>query len=275
VPEEWSRYWRSADEPLEAMHAHFARHVYHRHSHDGYSFGVTEEGAQSFQCRAGRHTSMTGMVMAFNPDDPHDGHATDALGFTYGMIHIGPALVASVLADITGRPTPLPLFAQPVHTDRLLASRLTALHRGLLGGASALQRNELLTAAVGAMTRRAAAGEALPSSRALPAGAAAVARAREFLHASAAQDVTADQLAEVAGCSRFALHRAFTAACGMTPADYQRQLRLRSARGLIAAGRSISAAAAESGFADQSHLTRWFSRYYGITPGGYRAASLA
>jgi AraC-like DNA-binding protein len=27
-----------------------------------------------------------------------------------------------------------------------------------------------------------------------------------------------------------------------------------------------------AGFADQSHLTRWFGRYYGITPGRYRDA---
>lgn len=74
---DWSRYWHSADLPLEAMHAHFERHVYHRHSHESYSFGVTESGAQSFTCRGGAYTSATGMVMAFNPDDPHDGHATD------------------------------------------------------------------------------------------------------------------------------------------------------------------------------------------------------
>jgi len=29
----------------------------------------------------------------------------------------------------------------------------------------------------------------------------------------------------------------------------------------------------KAGFADQSHLTRWFTRYYGITPGGYRQAA--
>jgi AraC-like DNA-binding protein len=29
---------------------------------------------------------------------------------------------------------------------------------------------------------------------------------------------------------------------------------------------------AEAGFADQAHLTRWFRRYYGITPGAYQPA---
>jgi AraC-like DNA-binding protein len=273
VADDWSRYWRAPDAPLEAMYAHFERHVYHRHSHDAYSFGVTEDGAQAFSCRGAGHTSVTGMVMAFNPDDPHDGQAADALGFTYRIIHIGPDLVASVLADITGRPTGLPLFTKPVHIDPVLARNLTALHRALLGGASALCRDELLTTTVGSMVRRGSAGS-LPGSAAAPrAGNVAVACARELIRADPAADISAEQLAAAAGCSRFALHRAFTAVYGMSPGDYQRQLRLRLARGLIAAGRPIGEAAAEAGFADQSHLTRWFGRYYGITPGGYRQAA--
>lgn len=43
-------------------------------------------------------------------------------------------------------------------------------------------------------------------------------------------------------------------------------------RQLITGGRPIRQAAAETGFADQSHLTRWFTRYYGITPSAYHHA---
>ena len=58
----------------------------------------------------------------------------------------------------------------------------------------------------------------------------------------------------------------------MAPSDYQRQLRVRAARRLLIQGVTPARAAAEAGFADQAHLTRWFHRYYGITPGAYRAA---
>ena len=47
-----------------------------------------------------------------------------------------------------------------------------------------------------------------------------------------------------------------------------------AARALIAEGQPIAEAAARAGFADQSHLTRWFGRYYGITPGAYRRAAV-
>ena len=86
--------------------------------------------------------------------------------------------------------------------------------------------------------------------------------------------VTADDLAAAAGCSRFAAYRAFRSAFGLPPSDYQRQLRLRAARTLLAAGTPAAEAAAAVGFADQAHLTRWFRRYYGITPGEYRLAGL-
>jgi AraC-like DNA-binding protein len=273
---EWSRYWRAPDKPIEAMHAHFERHVYHRHSHDTYSLGVTDAGAQSFTCRRSAHTSAAGMAMAFNPDDPHDGWATGQPGFTYRMIHVGPELVAGVLADTAGRPAGLPLFSEPVLDDPILAARLRGLHRALHGGATALRRDEMLadvirTAAMRAATRPAA--SALATAPAVPADARRVARrARDLIASRYLDDMSTDDLAGVTGRSRFTVHRAFTHLYGMAPGDYQRLLRLRAARSLIAQGRPISEAAVQAGFADQSHLSRWFTRCYGVTPGRYQRA---
>jgi AraC-like DNA-binding protein len=102
-------------------------------------------------------------------------------------------------------------------------------------------------------------------------------RIRELIHdaandPTAAAGLTADDLAAAAGCSRFAAYRAFSRVFGLAPSDYQRQLRIRAARGLLSAGVSPALAAAEAGFADQAHLTRWFRRYYGVTPGIYQVA---
>jgi Helix-turn-helix domain/AraC-like ligand binding domain len=176
------------------------------------------------------------MVMAFNPDDPHDGHATDELGFTYRMVHIGPDLVGDVLTDRGDRPAGLPLFTEPVIEDPLVARNVRSLHAALVDDAPALRRDELLIDAVTSLARRANALTPWPRTP------------------RTAGDDTA------------------RAAYGMAPSDYQRQLRLRAARRLIARGEPLGDIAARTGFADQAHLTRWFSRYYGITPGGYRQA---
>ena len=257
VISEWVRYQRLSG--LEAMHARFDQHVYHRHSHETYSFGVTERGAQAFTCRGARHTSAAGMVMAFNPDDPHDGHAADAGGFTYRIVHVP--------SDVFGY---RPLFAAPVVDDAPAAQALRRLHVALMGPASALERDERLAAAVGALGRLAS-GPFRGDAPVLGAASLA-ARIREHLRERYLEDLSAADLATLAGCSRFALHRAFRASYGMTPADYQRQLRLADARLRLAAGGRAAAVAAETGFADQAHLTRWFLRYYGMTPGAFRRA---
>jgi AraC-like DNA-binding protein len=256
--------------PVEAMHAHFTSHVYHRHSHESYSFGVTETGAQAFTCRHGRHVSGPGMVMAFNPDDPHDGHAAGDGGFTYRMVHIWPEFFAS-LTDADGR---RPLFRSPVLDDPQLARSLRRLHVTLTGPTSELERYERLTAAAALLIRHGSGRVPAPGRVGPGSDPGLAARIRAHIHdAGAAADLTADDLAAAAGCSRYAAYRAFHQAYGLAPSDYQRQLRVRVARGLLSRGAPPAAAAAEAGFADQAHLTRWFRRYYGITPGAYRGAA--
>ena len=255
--------------PVEAMHAHFTSHVYHRHSHESYSFGVTEAGAQAFTCRNGRHVSGAGMVMAFNPDDPHDGHAAGGGGFTYRMVHVWPEFFTSLIGSAASHP----LFRTPVIDDPVVAKSLRTLHMTLTGpdgNTTPLERYERLTAAAGLLVRHATR---------IPAGAPRIParrvaeRVRELIYDGYADpDLTADHVAATAGCSRFAAYRAFTQAYGLAPSDFQRQLRVRAARRLLAQGTPPAQAAAEAGFADQAHLTRWFRRYYGVTPGAYRAA---
>jgi AraC-like DNA-binding protein len=292
----WARYWRAPDDSFEVMRAHFETHRYYKHSHETYSFGVTESGAQTFTFRGARRTSAAGMVMAFNPDDPHDGHATTALGFTYSIVYIPESAVTDVLGDQRGRRVGAPLFAEPVLHDRAAADALRRLSATVAGGqrlAVDEVRDEAIRALVRCTPLRAgglAAGlselpglskqaelpgrpgsglSGLPLPRRRDTG---VLRVRDLLRAEYVREFGAEELARVAGCSRFALYRAFVAEYGMSPGDYQRQLRLRAARTLLAQGLSPAQAASEAGFTDQAHLTRWFGRCYGITPARYRAA---
>jgi AraC-like DNA-binding protein len=83
------------------------------------------------------------------------------------------------------------------------------------------------------------------------------------------------RLADIArecNASPFQLIRAFHAAFGVPPHTWLMQVRLRRARALLVRGESISAAAYACGFVDQSHLTRVFKRYYGMTPGAFSRA---
>jgi AraC-like DNA-binding protein len=69
--------------------------------------------------------------------------------------------------------------------------------------------------------------------------------------------------------SRFQLVRSFARNTGLTPHAYLVQRRVLLARRLIAGGTALADAAAASGFADQSHMTRVFVRKYGMAPGAF------
>ncbi len=264
---EWARYVQLAGLPVEVMQAHFVRHAYDPHSHDDYLFGVTEQGVQAFRCRGGAWASSAGMIMAFNPDEPHDGHAGGPVGFTYGMLHVGTDLLTGLLGDALGRRAGLPLFTVPVLDDPSLARRLRRVHALLLDGATRLEAYDLVVEVVLAVVKGHASTPATPGAR---GGDHAGLQARDLLHDRLDDDLGIDDLARAVGLSRFQVRRWFLAAYGLPPSAYLRQVRLREAKRRLAAGVAIAEVAVATGFADQSHLTRWFRRSYGITPGTYQ-----
>jgi AraC-like DNA-binding protein len=102
---------------------------------------------------------------------------------------------------------------------------------------------------------------------------AAVRRAREYLAQNLASNVRLAELAAVAGVDAFRLLRAFRKVHGVPPHRYQLGLRIERAKHLMRERRAtLAAIALDTGFSDQSHLTRHFKRSVGVTPQVYARA---
>jgi AraC family transcriptional regulator len=85
------------------------------------------------------------------------------------------------------------------------------------------------------------------------------------------QELTLEVLAQQAGFSPFHFARLFRQTTGESPHQFVLRQRLDRARHLLEASDApVAQVAAESGFADQSHFTRVFKRYLGVTPRTYR-----
>jgi AraC family transcriptional regulator len=110
----------------------------------------------------------------------------------------------------------------------------------------------------------------------LPGGPATPAwftRVRERLHAEFSRSLRLSDLADTAGVHPIHLARAFRHKTGMSVGTYQRRLRLDwCADRLAHTTTALAEIALRAGFADQSHFTRTFRRYTGLTPRAYRAA---
>ena len=92
-------------------------------------------------------------------------------------------------------------------------------------------------------------------------------RLRDYVIAHLDEPIGVEALADIAGRSPFHFTRVFTRAVGMTPHRYVVHLRLERAIELVREGRSgLAEIAARTGFADQSHLSRWMRRVLGVSP---------
>ena len=91
------------------------------------------------------------------------------------------------------------------------------------------------------------------------------ARMRECLNEEGL-NLDLETLAKRAGLTRFEALRAFKKRYGLPPHAYQLCLRIGHARTLLLEGVQAADVAARCGFADQSHFTRHFKRFHGVTP---------
>jgi AraC-like DNA-binding protein len=256
------------DEPqadLQRLAARFGGHAYDLHRHETYAVGLTLWGAQSFHYRGSLQTSRGGQVMVIHPDEVHDGHASVDAGFAYRMLYVDPASVSAALEGAGP-----PFVREAVADDAPLA--------GLLRSAFADFPRPLEPIAADAIVERLASrlaerSDDRPRRHNDPTAHRAVDRAREFLAAEAHRTVASEELEKITGLDRFAFSRHFRAATGTSPHRYQVGRRLQRAQRLIADGVPLSEAAAATGFADQSHLTRHFAARFGLTPGRFARLS--
>lgn len=98
-------------------------------------------------------------------------------------------------------------------------------------------------------------------------------RAQELLHARFADPLRTGEIAKEVAVHPAHLARAFRGCFGVSMGAYVRRLRLEwAAAQLVNSERSLVGLALAAGFADQSHFTRAFKRYSGLTPSAYRRA---
>lgn len=89
----------------------------------------------------------------------------------------------------------------------------------------------------------------------------------EQLKTQFSEPLRVSDIAYSAGMSVSSLHEHFKRVTGLTPLQYQKQLRLREARHLlVSAGMDASEAGFSVGYSDPSHFNRDYKRFFGQPP---------
>lgn len=256
--------WRMADVlgGIEVLRAD-VRRSFPRHFHEEYTVGLVTRGANRFAYRRDRLVAPAGTLCLADPGEVHTGDA-DEHGWSYWTMHVPAPALAALRSELDERASAPPDFATGVIGDTGAVRRVAAFFR-CVHGSDPLERESRALAALVHLIRAHAAERPRPVREF--ADLAVARTVRERLADQLAEPVTLADLEAATGVGRFRLLRAFRRAYGLPPHAWRMQARLARARTLIGAGVPIAAAAADTGFADQAHLTRLFKRSFGCTPG--------
>lgn len=100
-----------------------------------------------------------------------------------------------------------------------------------------------------------------------------IARVVSYIEENIAQELSLSKLSEAAGLSRIQFVRQFKAATGQPPHAYILNRRIARAKELLKkSGSTVVGVALDLGFYNQSHFTKVFGRFEGMTPGRWRCS---
>jgi AraC-like DNA-binding protein len=262
------RIWRPENEPrILLMAGRTTRYAIEPRAE--YVFGIVE--GEPMRSRRGRERRIVrpGELVAWDPSGAHAGTALDGRPWTSRLMVVETGDLAQLASDAESDPLGDVAFPEPVLSDAGLAARFVRLHKALETSTTRLEQDERLAAWLHSLIEHSSAVRT-PRTAMTPRDDRALRLASDYLADRPDRNVGLDELATAAGVGKFRLIRLFRERTGLPPHALQIAHRIRAARRLLEAGETIAEAAAATGFADQSHMHRYFQRSLGVTPGEYQ-----
>ena len=264
------QYWR---DPLiggvETSYVCRSRHVFPEHWHDDlYAIGLMESGASFCQGPAKKDSLVfPGSLALINPGQIHSGVPANNDSISYRMLYVDTARMCELAADIFHTGTVYPEFKRMAVYDPPLAQLLGGLCRLIVEHPSELKKEGALFEVMARLLS--AYGRIAKPSTPYRVTSRIIRQAQDCLSENLDRKMALSEVACAVGMSRYHFLREFKRATGLSPHRFRTQRRLEQAKALMHRGMPFAQVALETGFVDQSHLTKKFKQFYGATPGQY------
>ena len=237
--------------------------------HEGFSISAVVEGSFTYRSDAGDRLLYPGALLLGNNGRCFEcGHA-HGRGDRCVSLNVREELFGEVAASAasTGR-FRFPAASLP---PTLASLPIFAMLEALCSAASPHQGDELMLRLIERVIAALAAGRRSPAA---PTGREVrrVVEAIRFVESDAARPVQLQDLAAIAGMSKYHFLRVFRRLTGVTPHQYLISARMRrAALGLASSRRPVLDVALDAGFGDLSTFNKRFRATFGLTPTQYRA----
>jgi AraC family chemosensory pili system transcriptional regulator ChpD len=224
------------------------------HSHDEYVLSCNIVGNEKLVLDGRSMEAAESCTTLYNPGQIQKGDGTECLVSIYLDARFFEREMMAA-RDVS--------YDAPIVNDPDLLRQFSAMASLVLSGTQNSVAEEAVIRAIDSTLSR----YTVLKSRKEPGADWRAGRVRELLLSRLdRQDISLEELGREVGIDKFALVRMFSRAFGMPPITWQRAKRIEAARRLLKSGMPAAETAYRTGFSDQSHLTRWFGRAYGISP---------
>ncbi|CAM2065878.1 AraC family transcriptional regulator [Sulfidibacter corallicola] len=263
---EYNHIWKDEDlEGLEARRSRLVSHIFPKHFHDTYGFGLTGSGHGLVFSRGAKHIASCGDFIFLRPGQVHSGHPQDQETWEYAMLYFDPSVVEAQI----GVKGTLHLGNQTVFREKRLMPAFMRLFEVLLYPVTVAEKESAYRDFLTVWGQAASISNESSYNR----REVKLKIVRDYIMAHWDGEFSVDELAGKVGLNPRYLIGSFRQAYGLPPHQYQIQVRLNKALAMLREGKDIAQVATDCGFYDQSHLTRTFKKCHGFTPGVMRPKS--
>lgn len=236
------------------------------HFHEHYVIGTIESGQRYALCHGEQFLVQPGDLIIFNP---HETHACRQVGdhpLDWRCLNIKPETMERFTQTITGRAY-LPKFGKNVYYQTELAGLVREVYAMVAREDRGFAREECFLLLLEQLLEDSGGGFLPPPAE---GDRPEIQTVCAYLEKHYGESVALDQLAELAGLSKYYLLRSFTRQKGISPYRYLETVRIDRAKRLLEQGVRPVDAALSTGFSDQSHFTNFFRNFIGLTPRQYQ-----
>lgn len=235
------------------------------HFHEYYVLGFIEDGNRYLSCKNKEYTIGSGDLILFNPMENHTCAQIDNRALDYRCLNVTPEVMQKTVCEITGRSF-LPEFTTTVAYQSEQVLPLKELHRMLMEEQESFQKEEAFYFLIEQLLEHYTDKQPLTPFEI----SAQIQAACDYMDKNFAEPISLDDLSRISGLNKYTLLRSLTRQRGVTPYQYLETIRIGYAKKLLEQGVTPIEAAGQSGFSDQSHFSKYFKNFIGLTPRQYQ-----
>ena len=250
---------------LEAYRLEGIVQPFPNHAHEYYVIGYMVAGERYLSCKNQEYILQAENMVLFNPEDNHTCAQSGEEPLHYLGMNISKSVMQGLVAEISEMQE-LPYFNPNVILDKEVACYFQTLHECIMNGSGEFEKEEILFFMVSLLLKRyhkVFKENVMDCDKEIEA-------ACTFIEDHFSENISLEQLCGLVNLSKSSLLRAFTKSKGMTPYRYLQSVRIGAAKKMLEQGETLIDASLKAGFSDQSHFSKFFNMFIGLTPGAYR-----